>query len=120
VTSQQRPASSGQQTAPLPAGSRLLALRISASAYLDNPDRKAAMTYDYDQDTTDGEQHVATASQLEQSGFTIHAAPTHPDSTDETNDPFEGLFDGGLELETREGTERALRAAREDLEHEHA
>jgi hypothetical protein len=72
------------------------------------------MIYDYDQHTIDGEQHLASAGQLEQSGFTIHEAGDERDA----GDSLDWLFDGGLDLETPEGCERALRAIRSEMEAE--
>lgn len=76
------------------------------------------MTYDYDQHTTDGEQHIATARLLEQNGFTIHQAPTGTDLGDH-HDDLDELFGGPDIIETREGCERTLRAIRLDLEDGH-
>jgi len=75
------------------------------------------MTYDYDH-TTDGEQHLATARELEQSGFTIHEADSDAGPGEDQHDPLEGLFGGGPDLETREGVERALGRARREMEAE--
>jgi hypothetical protein len=63
------------------------------------------MTYDYDQHTASGEQHLATAGELEDAGFTVYDAPEQNPA-----DPAEldYLFDGEPDLETREGVERAL------------
>jgi len=72
------------------------------------------MTYDYDH-TTDGEQHLATARQLERSGFTIEDAPSDTDAAD-YGDDLDGLFDGGPDLETPEGCEQAIRAVRLEME----
>jgi hypothetical protein len=69
------------------------------------------MTYDYDQHTADGEQYLATARQLEQSGFTIQDAGSDGDHAD----TLDGLFDGGPDLETREGCERTLSAVRGEM-----
>ncbi len=62
--------------------------------------------YDYDRSTADGEQHVAVARDLEDAGFIVYDAP-EPHPGDERHD-LDALFDGGPDLETREGVERAL------------
>jgi hypothetical protein len=69
------------------------------------------MTYAYDKTTGDGEQHLATASELMQSGFTIHERHAPAAAED---DALDALFDGGPDLETREGVERALAAVHAD------
>ncbi len=66
--------------------------------------------YDYDRSTADGEQYVADPGDLEDAGLIIYDAP-EPHSEDERHDLLEYLFDGGPDLETREGVERALGCA---------
>jgi len=72
------------------------------------------MSYDYDH-ITDDEQHLATSRQLERSGLTIQDAPGDTDAVEYGHD-LDGLFDGGPDLETPEGCERAIRAVRLEME----
>lgn len=68
----------------------------------------------HDKHTADGEQQLATAGELEDAGFAVYEVP-EPAETEESRDELDALFEGGPDLDTPEGCEKALTAIRQEI-----